>query len=185
MNIFLFTHAVCGRLTIALLWGLVWVNVARCQVVSPFYMNDVTLQSGLDFVHCDGSSGRHYLYESVASGMASFDYDLDGRIDVYFLNGKDFEGATADRPTVNRLYRNQGAFRFVDVTEASGLGDPEFGLGVCVGDYNNDGFPDVYLSNYGPNRLYINNGDGTFHRLKTNRASPAETKSVEDVVCSI
>ena len=166
MNLCLSTHPVCGRLASALLWGLVWVNIARCQVVSPFHMNDVTLQSGLEFVHCDGSSGRHYLYESVASGMASFDYDLDGRIDVYFLNGKDFENAMADPPTVNRLYRNRGAFRFVDVTESSGLGDPEFGLGVCMGDYNNDGFPDVYLSNYGPNRLYINNGDGTFSKIE-------------------
>ena len=151
---------------IALGLGLGWLSLAAGQVASPFHMNDVTLPSGLEFVHCDGSTGRRFLYESVASGLASFDYDLDGRIDVYFLNGTVLEGAVPDPPPVNRLYRNQGSFRFTDVTAASGLGDPAFGLGVCVGDYNNDGFPDVYLSNFGPNGLYTNNGDGTFSAIQ-------------------
>ncbi len=140
---------------------------ATGQVRSPFLLTDSTLDSGLEFQHCDGSSGKHYLVEAVASGLASFDYDSDGRIDVYFLNGTQLP--LADRPQsvdksqpLNHLFRNRGDFHFADVTDASGLGDPGFGLGVCIGDYNSDGFQDVYLSNYGPNGLYCNNGDGTF-----------------------
>ncbi len=135
---------------------------ASGQVDSHFLLTDITLRSGLEFQHCDGSSGQHYLVESVAAGLASFDYDLDGRIDVYFLNGAPLPQADKNPQPVNQLFRNRGEFHFVDVTEASRLGDSAFGLGVCVGDYNNDGFPDVYLSNYGPNGLYCNNGDGTF-----------------------
>jgi len=95
--------------------------------------------------------------------MASLDYDGDGLIDLYFLNGRPLRGTPVpDVPPRNGLYRNLGGFRFEDVTTVAGVGDLGYGLGVCVGDFNNDGLPDLYINNYGPNVLYRNNGDGTF-----------------------
>jgi hypothetical protein len=125
-------------------------------------LRDVTVQTGITFRHTDGSSGKLYIVETVASGLATFDYNGDGLIDVYFLNGRPLPGARADLPPKNRLYRNLGGFRFADVTEAAGTGDTGFGLGVAAGDYDNDGDQDLYLNNFGPNLLYRNDGDGTF-----------------------
>jgi len=149
-----------------------FIAVAELLVcVSPFAVGDeptsirfrdFTQASQIDFKHSDGSGGNHYLIEAIASGLASFDYDLDGRVDIYFLNGAELKGTLYATPPLNALYRNQGDWSFVDVTRESGLGDAGFGLGVTVGDYNNDGFGDVYVSNYGPNVMYQNNGDGTF-----------------------
>jgi len=129
---------------------------------APIELRDVTGRTGITFRHTDGSGGKRYIVESVASGLATFDFDGDGLIDIYFLNGKPLKGAvTTERPT-NRLYRNLGGFRFEDVTEHAGVGDTGHGLGVAIGDYDNDGRPDVYVSNFGPNVLYHNNGGGTF-----------------------
>jgi hypothetical protein len=101
--------------------------------------------------------------ETVASGLATFDYDGDGLIDIYFLNGRPLRGTKwQGPPPTNRLYRNLGGFRFADVTDKAGVGDAGYGLGVAVGDYDNDGLPDIYVNNYGPNVLYRNNGDATF-----------------------
>ncbi|OHB80208.1 MAG: hypothetical protein A2V98_02290, partial [Planctomycetes bacterium RBG_16_64_12] len=110
----------------------------------------------------DGSSGEHYIVETVSAGLALFDYDQDGYVDVYFLNGAPLRGTHVDVPPKNALYRNEGGWEFSDVTEEAGVGDVGYGLGVAVGDYDNDGDPDLYLNNYGPNVLYRNNGDGTF-----------------------
>ncbi len=123
---------------------------------------DVTNQTGVRFEHRDGSGGEFYIMETVSAGLALFDYDDDGDIDIYLLNGAALKGTTYDPPPTNRLYRNDGDWKFTDVTEASGTGDPGFGLGVTVGDYDRDGHLDMYLNNYGPNVLYRNNGDGTF-----------------------
>jgi hypothetical protein len=136
--------------------------LAGAQAEPPIVLRDVTAQSGVSFRHTDGSSGRYYLIESVASGMATFDYDGDGLVDIYFLNGRPLPGATADREPTNALYRNLGGFRFADVTAEAGVGDPGFGLGVAVGDYDNDGYPDLYCNNFGLNVCYRNGGDGTF-----------------------
>ena len=123
---------------------------------------DVSEQTGITFKHTDGSSGKRYIVESVSAGLALFDYDGDGDIDIYFLNGAALPGAVFERPPGNALYRNDGNWSFTDVSEQSGLGDTGYGLGVTAGDYDNDGDADVYLNNYGPNVLYRNNGDGTF-----------------------
>lgn len=126
-------------------------------------LRDVSKNSGITFRHTDGSNGRHYIVETFASGMASVDYDGDGLLDLYFLNGRPLRGTPAPPvPPRNGLYRNLGDFRFQDVTDQAGVGDLGYGLGVCVGDFNNDGLPDLYVNNYGPNVLYRNNGDGTF-----------------------
>lgn len=144
---------------------LPWICLSSdslAQSNSPIQLHDVTRSTGIQFVHNDGSSGKYYIVETVASGLALFDYDGDGDIDVYFLNGAPLPGAQADPPPQNRLYRNDGGWKFTDVTALAGVGDPGYGLGVCTGDYNNDGFSDIYINNFGTNVLYRNNGNGTF-----------------------
>jgi len=128
----------------------------------PIVLRDATRASGITFRHTDGGSGQNYLVQQVSAGLALFDYDGDGDVDVYFLNGAPLRGTKATHAPRNALYRNDGRWRFTDVTVAAGVGDAGFGLGVAVGDYDGDGDADLYLNNYGPNVMYRNNGDGTF-----------------------
>lgn len=128
----------------------------------PIVLHDVTDETGIAFVHSDGGSGKRYIVETVTAGLALFDYDGDGKIDIYFLTGTPLRGTPADTLPVNRLYKNLGGFQFADVTDQAGVGPTGYGLGVCIGDYDNDGHPDIYVSNFGPNVLYRNLGDGTF-----------------------
>lgn len=151
--------------------------------VFPIRLKNVTAATGIGFVHTDGSSGRRYIVETVASGVAAFDYDGDGLTDIYFLNGKPLPGAPKpDSPPRNRLYRNLGDFRFLDVTDRAGVGDTGYGLGVCAGDYDNDGRPDLYVANFGPKVLYHNRGDGTFTDV-TARAGVADGDQVGAGAC--
>lgn len=129
---------------------------------SPIVLRDVTSQSGVSFTHTDGGSGQRYIMETVSAGLALFDYDGDGDIDIYFLNGAPLKGAVVESIPGNALYRNDGGFRFTDVTKEAGVGDRGYGLGVVAGDYDNDGDPDLFLNNYGGNVMYRNNRDGTF-----------------------
>jgi hypothetical protein len=122
----------------------------------------VTGETGIDFIHTDGSSGKFYAVEPFSAGLALFDYDNDGKIDIYFLNGAPLKGTKVDKVPKNALYRNEGNWKFTDVTEKAGVGDTGYGLGVAVGDYDNDGDSDIYVNNWGPNVLYRNNGNGTF-----------------------
>lgn len=133
----------------------------HAQAPCPIQLRDVTRQTGIHFIHTDGSSGRRYIVETVASGLALFDYNGDGKTDIYFLNGQPLPGSKAPAAR-NALYRNEGNWQFTDVTESAGVGGAGYGLGVCVGDYNNDGAPDLYVNNFGRNVLYRNNGNGTF-----------------------
>lgn len=135
---------------------------ARTAAACPIRLIDVIDASGITFRHTDGSSGRHYNVESMSAGLATFDYDGDGRIDIYFPSGAALPGAKYDRPPRHALYRNLGAWRFEDVGERAGTACTGFGLGIAVADYDDDGWPDIYLNNFGPNVLYHNNGDGTF-----------------------
>jgi len=121
--------------------------------------------TGVSFVHTDGGSGKRYIIEAMSGGVALFDYDADGDIDIYFLNGAPLPGTEADTTPRNALYRNDGDWKFVDVTAQSGTGDDGFGLGVAAADFDNDGNLDIYVNNYGPNVLYHNNGDGTFQQV--------------------
>jgi hypothetical protein len=136
-------------------------SIQGAPVPASIQLHDVTRQTGINFVHTDGSSGRRYIVETIASGLALFDYNGDGLIDIYFLNGRPLPGSNA-APSRNALYRNDGNWHFTDVTDQAGVGGTGYALGVCIGDYNNDGFPDIYVSNFGRNVLYRNNGDGTF-----------------------
>lgn len=127
---------------------------------------DVAAETGLSFVHVNGAAGRYHLPEIMGAGGALLDYDTDGDLDVLLLQGRALEGAPAPGAAGHRLFRNDlsrgGTLRFVDVTSRAGFAPGDYGMGVAVGDYDNDGDPDLYLTNYGPNRLYRNNRDGTF-----------------------
>ena len=123
---------------------------------------NVTAERGVVFKHEDGRSYKKYFVETLGSGIALFDYDHDNDVDIYLVNGAKLDSSSAGVDAMNRLYRNDGTGHFVDVTEASGVGHQGYGVGVCVGDYDNDGWLDMYVTNFGANVLYRNNGDGTF-----------------------
>jgi len=123
---------------------------------------DVTATSGIHFKHIDGRSGQKYLLETLGSGAVFFDYDNDGDIDLYIVNGAELPGFTSFVAPTNVLYRNNGNGAFTDVTEKAGIGHTGYGVGCAAADYDNDGYQDLYVTNYGPNVLYHNNGDGTF-----------------------
>jgi len=123
---------------------------------------DVTKESGIHFKHTDGRSGRRYIVETLGSGVAFFDYNNDGYLDIYFVNGASLPLEKSPIQATNALYRNNWDGTFTDVTKEAGVGDTGYGVGCAVGDYNNDGYPDLYITNYGTNVLYKNNGDGTF-----------------------
>ncbi len=122
---------------------------------------DVTEAAGVAFRHFNGESGKFYYLEIMGGGVALLDYDGDGFLDMYFVNGNHLDKPPSPE-LQNRLYRNNGDWTFTDVTDRAGVGDTGYGQGCCVGDYDNDGDPDLYASNFGRNVLYRNNGDGTF-----------------------
>ncbi|MHC4355666.1 MAG: CRTAC1 family protein [Planctomycetota bacterium] len=138
--------------------GFLSSAAAQC----PIQLSDITKETGITFKHTDGSCGRYYIMETVSAGLALFDYDGDGDVDIYFLNGSPLPGKQSMVAPKNALYRNDGNWKFTDVTEKAAVGDTGYGLGVAVADYDNDGDLDIYLNNYGPNVMYRNNGDGTF-----------------------
>ena len=126
----------------------------------PALFADVAGEVGIDFVHDSAADGQFYMPEITGSGAAWFDADNDGDLDAYLIQaGQWTPGAVDAKP--NRFYRNEGS-TFADATEFSGLGDPGYGMGCCVGDVDNDGDNDVYVTNVGANRLYLNDGQGRF-----------------------
>jgi hypothetical protein len=126
-----------------------------------FRFVDVTVSSGLAFRHTSGAAGGKLLPETMGSGCAFIDYDADGWQDIVFVNGMDWPGSRRQRSTL-RLYRNNRNGTFTDVTRAAGLDVELYGMGVAVGDFNNDGFPDLLVTCVGQNRLFRNTGKGTF-----------------------
>jgi enediyne biosynthesis protein E4 len=131
---------------------------------------DVTTALGINFEYLASHTSKKYLIETMGSGVALFDYDNDGRLDIFVVNGAPLSDPTpkgtvpqkAGRKYWNRLYHQKPDGTFEDVTEKAGLAGAGYGMGVAVGDYDNDGFEDLYVTAYGGNKLYHNNGDGTF-----------------------
>jgi hypothetical protein len=126
-----------------------------------FRLTNVTASAGIQFQHNSGAFGGKFLPETLGSGCAFLDYDRDGWQDILFVNGMDWPGHQKQRSTL-KLYRNNRNGTFSDVTRAAGLDIELYGMGVAVGDYNNDGFPDIFISCVGQSRLFRNTGKGTF-----------------------
>jgi hypothetical protein len=136
-------------------------NPNRLQHPSPFRFAEIAKEAGIDFVHFSGMTEAKHFPTANGSGVAVFDHDGDGKLDLYFATCTLLPLGTAKKGP-NRLYKNLGGNKFKDVTASSGLGYVGFCHGIVVGDIDNDGDPDVFLCNYGPDVLYLNNGDGTF-----------------------
>lgn len=128
----------------------------------PEWFHEVTKDTGIDFVHCSGTNDEKPFPAANGSGLAAFDFDLDGRCDLYFATGTPFPIDPHAKTPFNHCYRNLGQWRFEDVTQKCGLGHAGYSAGVAVGDFDSDGFPDVFVACYGPDVLYHNCGDGTF-----------------------
>jgi hypothetical protein len=140
------------------------------DTATPGKFSDVTQRLGVNFQHQASHTSKKYLPETMGSGVALFDYDNDGRLDIFFVNGAPLSDPTP-KGTIpqktgpkywNRLYHQKEDGTFEDVTEKAGLQGTGYGMGVAVGDYDNDGYEDLYVTAYGGNRLYHNNGNGTF-----------------------
>jgi len=132
-------------------------------VGSSIRLEDIAAQAGLTAMNLNGGDEiKRYIIESSGSGVALLDYDGDGLTDIFLVNGTRLSGLPPGPPPTNHLYRNQGNLKFVDVTESAGLSSTGWGQGVCSGDYDNDGFEDLFVTYYGSNRLYRNTGKGSF-----------------------
>ena len=136
---------------------------------------DRALDAGITVVNRCGADPRLFIPESNGAGAAWLDYDGDGDLDLYIVNGNGLEALDGGRrlryvaDATNRLYRNEGNWKFTDVTESAGVGDDGWGNGVAVADVDNDGDPDLYVANLGPDVLYLNQGDGTFRDVTHER----------------
>jgi hypothetical protein len=128
---------------------------------SPVTFRDITQKAGIHFIHNNAAFGKKYLPETMGPGVAFIDYDNDGWQDIFLVNGTDWAGRPSKHSTP-RLYHNNRDGTFTDVTHKAGLDVELFGMGVAVGDYDNDGFDDLFITTMGQSRLFHNNGNGTF-----------------------
>jgi hypothetical protein len=169
------------------LWGmagsLVLPGLSRLSraLPAPVYPFDEipSAVSGITWTHTNGKSAEKYLPETTGAGCAFLDYDGDGWMDIYLVNSGKCDFFSPDPPLRNALYRNNRNGTFTDVTEKAGVAAGGFGQGVAVGDYDGDGFPDLYVTQYGRSILYHNNGDGTFSDVteKAGVAAPGWSSS--------
>ena len=126
---------------------------------------DVTREAGVAYKITCGDEVTEYQIDVNGEGAAFFDYDNDGYQDIYLVNGSSRKSVQSGKPPHDYLLHNNGDGTFTEVTERARLGDIEWSSGVAVGDYDNDGYLDLYVTNFGPNKLYHNNGDGTFSEV--------------------
>jgi len=148
------------------------VFVSRCWMLllltftalaqDQLHFRDITAQAGIHFTHNNGAFGKKWLPETMGPGCAFIDYDNDGYPDILLINGQDWPGHPRSGATTLQLYHNNRDGTFTDVTRRAGLAVPMYGLGVAVGDYDNDGFDDIFVSALGQSHLFHNNGNGTF-----------------------
>ena len=123
---------------------------------------DISRQAGVSFRHTNGGSAEKHLVETMGSGGLFFDYDADGLLDIFLVDGGSVIDPAVSKRARHRLFHNAGAGKFVDVTDRSGIQHRNYGMGACAGDYDADGDSDLYITNWGPNVLYRNGGHGTF-----------------------
>jgi len=142
------------------MWLVVFLAAtSNAQIVS---FHDITAQAGIHFTHNNGAFGKKWLPETMGPGCGFIDYDNDGYPDIVLINGDDFPGHPHGGATTLKLYHNNRDGTFTDVTRQSGLAVPMFGFGVAIGDYDNDGLDDLFVSALGQSHLFHNNGNGTF-----------------------
>jgi enediyne biosynthesis protein E4 len=169
------TGTLACALSLAL--GLGLTSAAQSQQTSPtkIHFEDITHSAGIHFTHNNAASGKKWLPETMGSGVAFLDYDNDGWQDILLVNGEDWPGPKKCHTTL-ALYHNNHDGTFTDVTQKSGLAVEMFGMGVAVGDYDNDGFDDIFITALGQSRLFHNNGNGTFTDVtqKAGLAGPHE-----------
>jgi hypothetical protein len=160
------TRTACVLAAAAVLSGVTNIAVTARQKHTPdqraVRFTDATRETGIEFRHINGASPDKHLAETIGSGGLFFDYDSDGWIDIFLVDGGSIADAAAARQARHRLYRNRGNGTFQDVTAQSGIQHREYGMGACAGDYDNDGRVDLYVTNVGPNTLYRNAGGGVF-----------------------
>jgi hypothetical protein len=136
-------------------------KTTKCKNRTIPQLEDITEKAGIHFLHAATPTNK-YLIESMSGGVLLLDYDRDGWLDIYFTNAPTVEMALRGEKARSALYHNNHDGTFTDVTEKAGLGDAGYAMGGAVGDYDNDGWPDIYVTGYGGNTLFHNNGDGTF-----------------------
>jgi enediyne biosynthesis protein E4 len=138
---------------------------AYVRVQSTALFVDAAQQAGLTFTHVNGASGQYYMAEQMGAGAALFDYDNDGDLDVYLVQGGAFDEAARAKQPGSRLFRNDlanGKLTFTDVTDRAGVALHTYGMGAATADYDNDGDLDLFVTSFGPDTLFRNNGNGTF-----------------------
>ena len=143
------------------LW-LVLSGLTSASSAQQIHFRDITVQAGIHFTHNNGAFGKKWLPETMGPGCAFIDYDNDGYPDIVLVNGEDWPGHAKAAASTLKLYHNNHDGTFTDVTRKAGLAVPMFGLGVAVGDYDNDGFDDLFITALGQSHLFHNNGNGTF-----------------------
>src|SRR5215471_3818638 len=137
--------------------------LAAAAATAPIIFEERAAQSGLVFVSNSSPTTNKNQPETMVAGIALIDYDNDGYLDVYFVNGAAIPSLVKEKPVYwNRLFHNNHDGTFTDVTEKAGVSGEGYGMGVAVGDYDNDGFPDIFVANVTGNQLFHNDGDGTF-----------------------
>ena len=142
--------------------ALLAVRAPAATSATAVTFSDVTAAAGIDFTHVNGASPQKFLAETMGSGALLFDYDQDGWLDIFLVDGGSFADRALAARARHRLYRNRGDGSFEDRTAVAGIRHRAFGMGACAGDIDNDGWVDLHISNVGSNLLYRNNGNGTF-----------------------
>jgi hypothetical protein len=150
------------RASVPLWWVLISFLFSADGHAKNITFRDITAQAGIHFTHNNGAFGKKWLPETMGPGCAFIDYDNDGWPDILLVNGADWPGHAKNGATTLKLYHNNHDGTFADVTRKAGLEISFFGLGVAVGDYDNDGFDDIFITAVGQSRLFHNNGNGTF-----------------------
>jgi hypothetical protein len=160
--------------TLALLPLLAPSQTIVSQQPPSIRFTDITAPAGISFKHV-ASPEKRYIVESMSGGVALFDYDNDGDLDIYFVNSLTVDLVKSKSKTKSDLYRNDGDGKFTDVSMKAGVSDIGWGMGVAVGDYNNDGFDDLYVTCLGPDHLFKNNGNGSFTNV-TDKAGVSDPR---------